>query len=84
MLVNIYYLQCFPGPQEVSVRRKTNIWYVFQNIVLELKFTPKRAQILSKLKLQQIVVISQLYTKINNFDKISYKYLVNTLLKPKE
>ena len=44
---------------------------------------PKRAYISSKLKSQQIGIISKLYTKINNFDKLCYKYLVNTLLKLK-
>ena len=43
--------------------------------------TPKRAQILSKFKLQQMGVISKLNTKIHNFNKIPYKYFVNTQLK---
>ena len=50
----------------------------------EKKITPKKAYILSKLKLRQMVVISKVYTKINNFDKLLYKYLVNTLLKLKK
>ena len=29
----------------------------------------------------QIAVISKIYTKIRNFNKITYKYLINTLLK---
>ena len=36
---------------------------------------------MSKLKSRQIVVIYQLYTKMLNFNKILYKYLVNALLK---
>ena len=35
------------------------------------------------MKLWQTVVISKLYTNINNLEKIPYKYLVNTLFKPK-
>ena len=41
----------------------------------------KKSENLVKLKLQQIVIVSKLYTKINNFNKMPYKYLVNTLSK---
>ena len=35
------------------------------------------------MKSQQFAIISKLYTKIHNFNKIPYKCLVNTLLKLK-
>ena len=43
----------------------------------------QKALILTKLKLWQSVVISKLYNKVKIFDKIPYKYLVNTLIKLK-
>ena len=45
------------------------------------KFLCKEDRIFcKKLKSWQLVVISKLYTKINNFDKIPYKYPVNKLI----
>ena len=44
----------------------------------------KKSVHFTKLKSQQIVVISKLFTKIYNFNEIPYKYLVNTILKLKK
>ena len=56
-------------------------FYTTKFQVKKKAFTPKRAQIFTKLKLPQIVVIPKLYIVINNFNKIGYKYLVTKLLK---
>ena len=41
----------------------------------------KRVKILSKFQSRKIVVLSKLCTKMHNFYKLPYTYLVNTLLK---
>ena len=48
-------------------------------ILGEKKFTPKSEQVSAKLKLKQNAVISKIYTKVHNFNKIHCKYSNKTI-----